>query len=332
MANFYQPGLVLPSLYTNQYSILRQERMYLLDALAQEEARGERLASALTALRQKLENFGNTAHAEKLEESEKLEEAKVTAESSEPQLTARKLKVAIKSVRNKIGRCQHRERALSSSLANVVTQMEGMKRYQWRNAQQQYSLQSHYGSMVVMSPDAPGFALQSPLTAGIAAQMQYMRMDSPRQSSFYYTMSPESQYQTPIWPQMSSGAMAWPANTTHPLPLHPQHHHAAAQNGLDSTFVSPISSISPYDLATMPTTCDEQSETSSNSVFSKGARPWSWPSVGSGYEADTSPVVEDQEKEEEPKPTDLTPRLSGIDATSVGTSLDKMSLQEGTNE
>jgi hypothetical protein len=180
--------------------------------------------------------------------------------------------------------------------------MEGIKHYQGRNTQQRYSIQSHYGSIVVMSPDPASFALQSPLTAGIAAQMQYMRMDSAPQSSFYYSMSPESQYQTPIWPQMASGAMAWPANTTHHLPLHPQSNHQAdAQNGLDSTFISPLSLISPHDLAILPTPYDEQSETSSTSVFSKGAKPWTWPSVGSGYEADTSPVVEDREKDEEMK-------------------------------
>jgi hypothetical protein len=103
MANFYQPSLVLPFLYTNQYSMLHQERMCLLDALAKEKARGERLANARTALRLKLENFDNTAQGDKPEHIQKPEEAKAPAEPSEPQLTARRLKVAIKSVRNKIG-------------------------------------------------------------------------------------------------------------------------------------------------------------------------------------------------------------------------------------
>ena len=58
--------------------------------------------------------------------------------------------------------------------------MEGMKRYQWRNAQQAYSMQiqqaQQHAQMMLMSPARPQFALRSPGPTNLVNQIQYMSL------------------------------------------------------------------------------------------------------------------------------------------------------------
>lgn len=312
MDNFHEPVLAPPALWTNQYSILHQDRLFLLNALANEEERGERLAYALVGLKSKLENFG-----ERKAENE-------IVNSSEPQITARKLKLSIKTVKHKIGRCQHRERALSADLAIVIARMEGLDRYRWRCAQQVYNLQSQYDQLVMMSPLTPEYTVQSPLIAGVTAQMQYMGFDSSIQSDFHHAMSPENVYQAATAAHMPQTPAILPANVGHSVPMHPRPRQTIVETDRDTNLISPISPISRDGLAVMTPSSEDQSESSITSSFLKGARPRSWPSVESGYEADASSAFE----KAEPKAGTVTPKLRRLDATGSGIGLDNLKEEE----
>jgi hypothetical protein len=169
MDQYFGSGLASQDALTSQYSILHQERVYLLNALAAEENQGERLTHHLSNLQASLNAMA--------------------ADESCPE--AMKLRQHIKAVRNKIGACQHRERGLAASLANVVAQMEGMKRYQWRNAQHEYTMQiqqaQHHARMVPMSPARPQFALRSPGFMDLTSQMQYMSFGQPQADALLFS-------------------------------------------------------------------------------------------------------------------------------------------------
>lgn len=158
MAHYFGQGLTPQDALTSQYSTWHQERLYLLSALAEEESKGEHLTQILSDLQSQLNQF----------------------EVNDSFAAAKKLRQKIKAVRNKIGACQHRERALAANLANTVVQMEGLKRYQWRNAQQEYAIQilqaQQHAQMVLMSPARPQFALRSPSPMDLVSQMQYMSL------------------------------------------------------------------------------------------------------------------------------------------------------------
>lgn len=162
---FFNQGLTLQDVLTSQYSILYQERMYLLNALAEEESQGEHFTHSLSVLQAQLHE----------------------KEGANPPLSTKKLKQQIKAVRNKIGACQHRERAIATNLANVVAQMEGLKRYQSRSVQQDYAMQlqqaQQHAQLVLMSPARPNFALRSPGTMDLASQMQFMSLGQPMNAS-----------------------------------------------------------------------------------------------------------------------------------------------------
>ena len=156
MAHFYQQHVLPQEALTSQYSVLHQERMYLLQALAAEESQGEQLTQSLSALQTQIE----------------------TSEAAQPPGNTRRLKQQCKHIRTRLGACQMRERALAVNIARIVAQLEGMKRYQWRNAQQDYAVQlqlaQQHAQMVLMSPSRPAFALRSPANVDLSSQMQYM--------------------------------------------------------------------------------------------------------------------------------------------------------------
>lgn len=158
--HFMQPILPQEAL-TGQYSVLHQERLYLLEALAEEETQGERLTQALMSLQAQIEAC--EAH-----------------DSPGNGKRLKQLRQQAKSVRNRIGACQNRERALALNVSGIVAQMEGVKRYHWINEQQNYAIQlaqaQQHAHMVLMSPARPAFALRSPANIDLAAQMQYMSL------------------------------------------------------------------------------------------------------------------------------------------------------------
>lgn len=162
---FFNQGLTLQDVLTSQYSILYQERMYLLNAIAEEESQGEHFTHSLSVLQAQWHE----------------------KEGANPPLSTKKLKQQIKAVRNKISACQHRERAIAANLANVVAQMEGLKRYQSMNTQHGYAMQlqqaQQHAQMVLMSPARPNFALRSPGTVDLASQMQFMSLGQPMNAS-----------------------------------------------------------------------------------------------------------------------------------------------------
>jgi hypothetical protein len=150
---------ILPEALTTQYSVLHQERLYLVNALVQEESQGESLTHSLMALQAQVHQN----------------------ETSDPPVNTRKLRQQIKTVRQKIGACQNRERALAANLANITARMEGVKRYNWQNAQARYAIQlqqaqQHAQNVLMMSPSRPAFALRSPANVDLAAEMQYLTL------------------------------------------------------------------------------------------------------------------------------------------------------------
>ena len=146
-----------------QYSSLHQERVYLLSALAAEEEQGERFNRYLESLRAKLDK----------------------QQTSDGGPSARKLKQAIKSTRHKLGKCQNRERILAANLTNIVAQMEGIKRYEMRNGRDVRDQSLQQAQMMLMSPALATFALQSPMNANLASDMQYMTISPPSTSGWY---------------------------------------------------------------------------------------------------------------------------------------------------
>ncbi|ETN42144.1 uncharacterized protein HMPREF1541_04085 [Cyphellophora europaea CBS 101466] len=191
MAQFFQPGMVSQAALTGQYSTLYQERLYLLNALADDESQGERLTYALAGLQAQLDQN----------------------ESADLPLSSKKLKQQVKAVRNKIGACQHRERALASNLTSITAQMEGMKRYQWLTAQHEYAMQIHqaqqHAHRVLMSPARPDFALRSPGTMDLATQMQFMSLGQPVGQQ-YANRGPLGSYSTVVNQPLLSAQLAVP--------------------------------------------------------------------------------------------------------------------------
>ena len=286
MAQYYQAAPSLPTLCTGQYSILHQERLYLLKSLADEEERGERLSNALERLKSKLDNHDDT----------------------DPQVTARKLKQAIKSVRNKISRCQHKERGLSANLENVVAQMEGLKRFQRRRAQELYSQQNQHG--LTTSPANAAFALQSPLHPAIIAQMQYMGLGQPNMFNTGGYM-----------PQFSHDPALHHAATAYQVPVGAQGSQwQMAQSQAETTFYSPVSSLSAFDIYP-PSAISKEADYEAVSPFSKTeSRPWSWPSVVShNAEVEQMSAAENASDDKS-----FSRRLSIIDAASSGMRLDRL--------
>jgi hypothetical protein len=154
--------------------------MYLLNALAEEENQGERLTHMLSGLQAQIDGL----------------------EANDSSPNARRLRQQVKALRSKMGACQHRERALAANLANVVVQIEGMKRYQWRNAHQEYAMQiqqaQHHAQMVLMSPARPQFALRSPGFMDPSSQMQYLSLgQSPGNQLLYSSPSAASYLPVP---------------------------------------------------------------------------------------------------------------------------------------
>ncbi len=257
MVHYYQPPISLPASYASQYSTLHQGRLYLLQALAEEEERGGRLTKTLDTLRAKLEYH----------------------DPAESQVSARKLKTAIKSVRYKVGRCQYRARALSANLANIVDQMEGAKQYQWQIAHQHYPHQTQYGQMMVMYPAAPDFALQSPLHAALTTQTQYIALTSPPKylppgtHNLYPYGASSQRPQIPV---------------LHPAELGYQFHVAAYaglwpmdQSQVETAFHSPVSSISSTKPIQFPAIPQDFEYDAISPLWNFRQRPWSWPSVAS---------------------------------------------------
>ena len=261
MARYYQGLTSIPGFCTSQYSTLHQERLYLLQSLAEEEERGERLTKSLESLKAKLENH----------------------DPADTQVSARKLKTAIKSIRHKIGRCQYRERALSANLSNVVGQMEGAKRYQWRSAHQEYSYQSHFGQMMTMSPAAPSFALQSPLPAALTAQMQYMALSTPRHHVPPWTYGAYSIGAAPRQTQVFNSATmddgSWLTSSVGQW--------TGDQSRLDTLPYSPVSSISSVDLVPSSSHLEERVVDAISPLPQTQQRPWSWPGTADA-DADTN--------------------------------------------
>lgn len=295
MAQYYQASPSVPAFCTSQYSTLHQERLYLLQALAEEEGRGERFMRALETLKTKLENY----------------------DPADTQVSARKLKTAIKSVRHKIGRCQYRERALSANLANVVGQMEGAKRYQWRSAHQQYGHQSRYGQVMVMSPAVPDFALQSPLPAALTTQMQYMALTTPRHHLPPWTYNAYSFGASPQLPQTS---VLHPATTRYQFsPTSQIGQSTLEQNQLDTRLHSPVSSISSVDLIPFSSNSDGNEHEIISPLSKIQQRPWSWPKVDSVH-----PHIEGKSgAEDKPAEAVVAQRLSIMDAASSGMGSDR---------
>lgn len=148
-----------PSLCTAQHSILQQERLYLLQSLADEERRKERLISTLRKI-----------------------EAALNLTSSDPNGEAKALRKKLRILRSKLNRCKRNTEALSQNLDAVVIQMQRLDDYQWRRAHHDYAQQTQYGLMTSLSPTRTFAATINPSLAG--PSMQHLRTDAMPQSPF----------------------------------------------------------------------------------------------------------------------------------------------------
>jgi hypothetical protein len=243
-------------LLTPQYFVLYQERLGLLKTLAEEGDRRERFIKALA----------------------KLESQLAEVERGESDLSARRVKVAAKSVRHKIGNCYSREQALSSSLAYVAAQMEDLKRYQWRATMHQHQQQFQNVQMgLLMSPAAANFSLQSPLSNNVIAKMPYLAMDSPRQNNIHGVLDYMVGYPASIV------GTAFPSYTFSPFRATNQQPCVFLESPVSDgeekgpiLFESPISPISLFDMNSLSANLDGNSEVGSYDIFSEwqSDRPW----------------------------------------------------------
>lgn len=139
-----------PSLCTAQHSILQQERLYLLRALANSERRQERLTSMLN----------------------KIETVLATTDQSPSEQTKR-LQRSLKTTQSKLIRCERTGQALCTNLDAVVAQMQRLDDHQWRRAHDEYAQQTQHGLMTSLSRTAPTcHALISPSVAAPSLQTQ----------------------------------------------------------------------------------------------------------------------------------------------------------------
>jgi hypothetical protein len=301
MAYLYLATTSLLAHCTSPYSVLHQERLYLLQALAAEEERGKRLTQALKRIKSKLEK----------------------SDCADPPVSPRRLKQSIKSIRNKISNNQFRERTLAVSLANVAARIEGMKRYQWGNSQQ-----SHQVQRLMMAPAVADFTLQSSLAGDVTTQIQYLAMTSPTQPQLYLPPGSVNSYLVGSQSQVPQCPVSFPSTSCATsmgfnLPTNPQVNLVGVeQSEPESSFAQSVDAISPFDVSSPLTLPDEDFGSEPVSRLSKDQqRPWSWPSVDNLDQANN----ENPNDEAQHAHGGLGQRLSSLDATSSGIRLDRLS-------
>ncbi|KPI38616.1 uncharacterized protein AB675_4149 [Cyphellophora attinorum] len=239
MAAFYSQH-ILPEALTTQYSVLHQGRLYLVNALAQEESQGESLTHTLMALQAQLHHN----------------------ETSDPPVNTRKLRQQVKTVRQKLGSCQNRERALAANLASVTARMEGVKRYNWQNAQARYAIQlqqaqQHAQNVLMMSPSRPAFALRSPANVDLAAEMQYLTLAPSSGPVFGNRASLDpyigsfNQPFAPIDLAYPAYGEPFPAQIQMPLTYPSLSQELSAWSGYEDTLVNTTSDSSPVSAVSM---------------------------------------------------------------------------------
>lgn len=145
-----------PSLCTAQHSVLQQERLYLLRALADEEQRKERLTSTLN----------------------KIEMALATTDESRQ---ANVLQKNLRNVRSKLNRCERTGQALCINLEAVMAQMQRLDDHQWRRAHHDYAQQTQHGLMTSLSLTNSAWPAIAPSAA-------------PGMQPFYTTPLPQSPF------------------------------------------------------------------------------------------------------------------------------------------
>jgi hypothetical protein len=297
-------------LLSPQYFALYQERLHLLKSLTEEGDRRERLIKSLA----------------------KLESQLLEIERGESDLNARRVKVAIKSVRHKIGSCYSREQGLSSSLAYVAAQMEDLKRYQWRTSILQHEQRVQTPQMgYLMSPASASFGLQSPLSTNVIAQMPYLTLNTPQQAHLY------GGFDSVVGYAFNNVEKAFPTIAFSPLgainqqPCQPLE--SPVSDGEEKgaiIFESPVSPISPFDMSSLSATLDGQPEIGSRHILEgwQSDRPW------------TSQIDknEDRGSNVQPKndqnavPSEIRRRLSILDATSSGLRLEGLVQSQSSQQ
>ncbi|KEF53005.1 uncharacterized protein A1O9_10913 [Exophiala aquamarina CBS 119918] len=175
-----------PSLCTVQHSILQQERLYLLRALANEERRKERLTSILNKM-----------------------EAVLATTDQRPSEQTKRLERSLKTTRSKLTRCESAGQALCNNLDAVVAQMQRLDDHQWRRAHDEYAQQTQHGLMTSLSrPAASAYHVLSPPATAPSMQMQ----------PFYTNTLPPMQVAGACY-QPTSNALSHPIDQTTIFPV-----------------------------------------------------------------------------------------------------------------
>jgi hypothetical protein len=170
-----------PVLCTSAYSSLHQEHLYLLEILAVEESRGERLQHALETTRAKLNN----------------EEDLDTSPDS-----IKKLKKSIRGICCKLTRCQKTKRYLAESLATVVQSMKRLEQNQWHLANANYRRQAWYGLLGGIAQPSLDMVPVSPMAPELGQGMQELEIFSPPIPAFHHSLFPPNLWHYPLIPVM----------------------------------------------------------------------------------------------------------------------------------
>jgi hypothetical protein len=256
MALYMQPVVSHQEALTSQYSVFHQQRLYLLNALAEVENQGERLTQSLGALETQI----------------------IEHEATEPPLSTKKIRQQVRSVRNRLTDCQHQERALAANLSQLVAQMEGIKRYQWRQAQHDYQMQiqqaQQHAQMVLLSPARPGFALRSPAAMDLATQMHYMSLNQPTTSSQPPALT-QSPYFTAFHQQVNPGSCQSIAEQMYisATPVLTQLYGWEGFNDAQNGPLEHMSPVSPMSAVSMPMMSPIVTEDVARPMVTKSNRP-----------------------------------------------------------
>lgn len=143
MSQYWALQLNTDSHLPSEYAALHQQRLYLLDSLAKQEARGERLANLLEAVKVTL------SVAEPAEEGRGSKKA---------------LKKSLKTLAYKMTACQKTEKALADNLALLIARMNLLEQNQWRMASADYNQFTKYGQLDGLATSMQNIAVVSPMT------------------------------------------------------------------------------------------------------------------------------------------------------------------------
>lgn len=165
MAQYWAPHVASGIQSRSEYSLLHQQRRYLLENLANEEARREHFANLFEVTKVKM----SAAHSS----SGKVESIKV-------------LKKSFKNLRYKLMSSQKAEKSLAENLALLNARMNYLEQTQWRRANLEYRQSLQGGQLDALVTEMQHMGLVSPITPGFPTPPHTSGFVSPMSPMFIY--------------------------------------------------------------------------------------------------------------------------------------------------